>query len=388
MRRRLPPLRRGDAEPVAEPPGEGARRGEPEQLRDVGQRVAVVGQVALGQRARGSRSRSRRSSVPPRRGAGAASAGSPRGCGPPGASSSGRAAAAPRPARAPGPDTVAAARRRHRLEELLRVGPQQRIGHRVRGVELGRRRSTSPVNGWSNCSRGPNAAQVGGRAPPERGGRSRPTAAPTAWPSSSRMIPSSAAVASSSAWRVGAGSANSNHSRMVASPSGLVQPQAQRLVVAVLVADQQAQGAAQVRLLAQHDAERAEGRRAGGDRPAAGRSPRARTGRPTAPAAAPRPPAGIHFSGAARSATSSPTSAGQRCRVEADGPRPARRSRRARRSGRTGRIGRITPGACPNKLRHLSEIGTASHGAPLPQLFRHKQGTHDAESSPALSAVS
>src|SRR6187200_3285237 len=38
-----------DAELLVEPPREGARRGEPEQLADVCHRVSVVGEVVLGQ---------------------------------------------------------------------------------------------------------------------------------------------------------------------------------------------------------------------------------------------------------------------------------------------------------------------------------------------------
>ena len=51
--RRGPPLRGAHPEALAEPPREGARRGEPEQLRDVGQRVPVGREVALGQRLAG-----------------------------------------------------------------------------------------------------------------------------------------------------------------------------------------------------------------------------------------------------------------------------------------------------------------------------------------------
>src|SRR3954451_8739734 len=43
----LAPLRRGGAEMAAEPDGECAGRGEPEEMRDLGQRVCVGGQVAL-----------------------------------------------------------------------------------------------------------------------------------------------------------------------------------------------------------------------------------------------------------------------------------------------------------------------------------------------------
>ena len=124
-----------DAEPLAEPPRERARRGEAEQLRDVGQRVAVVRQVALGQAARvactiaeklcpsAASWRCRVRWVTPRLRATWRVEQRPSGSSI--STSSPDLVGHRRPARC-GIDA----------EELLGVGPEQGVGHRVRGIEL------------------------------------------------------------------------------------------------------------------------------------------------------------------------------------------------------------------------------------------------------------
>ena len=167
------PIARAAAVVLAEPPGEATGRREPEHGRHLGHRVAPTQQVPLPASARAA-STSDEKVCSPRAGGGAGYAGPCPGSVPPDPPSIGRTAASARSSRGPGrwggvPGGT------QRLEELVDERCADGVRGRDRGGELGVY-STMPANSWSNATSGPSTRSWASMPPGPRCGKATLTA--------------------------------------------------------------------------------------------------------------------------------------------------------------------------------------------------------------------